>query len=78
MADVSVLRNEHTAFHAHLPQEPPLSEIIGESRVPQILVGVTVPFVIGTLFVAARLYSRLAILKIWKADDWLLTAGWVS
>jgi hypothetical protein len=43
-----------------------------------VLIGVTVTFVFATLFVAARLISRLAIAKYRSWDDFFIVVAWVG
>jgi len=32
---------------------------------------------VGSLFFFARAYSRVAIIKAWRAEDYVLTLAWV-
>lgn len=48
------------------------------SRGEAVLVVTTTTFVLASLFVAARLISRFAILRSRTADDWFMIVAWVS
>jgi len=48
-----------------------------ESRTSSIIAGNVVCQTVGTLFVLARVYSRLCIIGAWKAEDWTLVVAWV-
>lgn len=39
--------------------------LLHQSRAPQILVGVIIPFALVSIFVAARLYGRAVIVRSW-------------
>jgi len=49
-----------------------------DSRGEVVLVVTTTTFVLASLFVAARLISRFAILRSRTADDWFMIIAWVS
>ncbi|PVH68748.1 hypothetical protein DL98DRAFT_474508 [Cadophora sp. DSE1049] len=57
---------------------PGSPEYIRESRVSQILAGSIAPAVIASIFVLARLYSRLIIIKSFGADDYWIGISWVA
>ncbi len=43
-----------------------------------VFVVTTTTFVLASVFVAARLVSRFAILRSRTADDWFMVVAWVS
>lgn len=49
-----------------------------ETRAPQVVAGVAICQLLGTLVFIARVYSRLFIIKIWKNEDHVLALAWVS
>lgn len=49
-----------------------------DSRGGVVFVVTTTTFVLASLFVAARLISRFAILRSRTADDWFMVVAWVS
>jgi hypothetical protein len=51
---------------------------LAESRQTSMLVGNIVVQFFGCLFFFLRAYSRLAITKTWRTEDYLLAAAWVS
>ncbi|KAK0103269.1 hypothetical protein ONS95_005302 [Cadophora gregata] len=53
-------------------------EYMKESRVSQILVGSILPAVIASIFVLARLYARLVIIKSFGADDYWIGISWLA
>lgn len=57
-------------------QELPTS-FLAESRQPQMIVGNIVAQAVGSLFFFARAYSRVAIIKAWRAEDYVLTLAWI-
>jgi hypothetical protein len=48
------------------------------SRGEAVFVVTTTTFVLASVFVAARLVSRFAILKSQTLDDWFMIIAWVS
>jgi hypothetical protein len=48
------------------------------SRSRPLFVGVTLTFILASLFVAARLVSRFGIVKHRGWDDYLIVLAWVS
>jgi hypothetical protein len=48
------------------------------SRGEAVFVVTTTTFVLASVFVAARLVSRFAILRSRTADDWFMIGAWVS
>lgn len=48
------------------------------SRGEAVFVVTTTTFVLASVFVAARLISRFAILRSQTADDWFMIVAWVS
>jgi hypothetical protein len=51
---------------------------LAQTRQPQLITGIVVVQVIGTLFFFMRAYSRVVITKTWRAEDNLLTVSTVS
>ncbi|OWP01411.1 hypothetical protein B2J93_2821 [Marssonina coronariae] len=49
--------------HEHIP---------GDSRVTEILAGVSAPQALATLFIVGRIFARTCVLKIWNWDDTLI------
>ncbi|KAK0616513.1 hypothetical protein B0T14DRAFT_410935, partial [Immersiella caudata] len=47
-----------------------------EANIPGILFGILVPHTVCTLFILARGWSRLALLRKWFLDDTLIVAAW--
>jgi hypothetical protein len=54
------------------------TQLSGENRVPQIIVGTVVPLAISAIVVLMRLYSRIFIIKRWWIDDTLVVISLVS
>ncbi|KAK4452676.1 hypothetical protein QBC34DRAFT_28495 [Podospora aff. communis PSN243] len=54
--------------------EPPV--IYREANIPGILFGILVPHTVCTLFILARGWSRIALLRKWFLDDTLIVAAW--
>jgi hypothetical protein len=52
-------------------------EFDAQSRVPEVLCGSIIPFLIATLFVIARFYSRLILTRSWAQDDAWILVSWV-
>jgi hypothetical protein len=52
-------------------------DFISQSRIPGMIVGSTVPAVIASIFVLARFYSRVIIMKNWGHDDSWILFSWV-
>ncbi|KAK3116086.1 hypothetical protein LTR53_003928 [Teratosphaeriaceae sp. CCFEE 6253] len=48
------------------------------TRAPLILLGNVLPFTLATLMVWGRMYSRLALLRPFGLDDYLLAAAWLA
>jgi hypothetical protein len=48
------------------------------SRGEAVFVVTTTTFVLASVFVAARLVSRFAILRSQTTDDWVMVVAWVS
>ncbi|KAK3115534.1 hypothetical protein LTR53_005029 [Teratosphaeriaceae sp. CCFEE 6253] len=48
------------------------------TRAPLILLGNVLPFTLATLLVWGRMYSRLALLRQFGLDDYLLAAAWLA
>ena len=57
-------------------QFPP--SFLTETRQPAMIIGNVVVQAVGSLFFFARAYSRVAIIKAWRAEDYILTLAWVS
>lgn len=57
-------------------QFPP--SFLAETRQPAMITGNIVVQAVGSLFFFARAYSRVAIIKAWRAEDYVLTLAWVS
>ncbi|KAH6612551.1 hypothetical protein C7974DRAFT_381089 [Boeremia exigua] len=53
------------------------SSYLAESRQPQMIIGNIVVQVVGSLVFFARVYSRAAIIKAWRAEDYILTLAWI-
>lgn len=49
-----------------------------ESRSRAVFISVTASFILATLFVVARLISRLGIVKYRGWDDYAILVAWVS
>jgi hypothetical protein len=49
-----------------------------ESRQPQMLLGNVLLQSLGCVIFFARVYSRAAIIKAWRAEDSMLALAWVS
>ncbi|TVY17205.1 hypothetical protein LARI1_G005173, partial [Lachnellula arida] len=47
------------------------------TRVPSILAGSIIPFLVATVFVIARLYSRGIVTRNWGHDDTWITISWI-
>ncbi|KAH8887572.1 hypothetical protein GQ53DRAFT_725823 [Thozetella sp. PMI_491] len=47
------------------------------SHVPAVLAGILVPHIVCTLFIFARAWSRLFLLRKWFLDDTLIVLGWL-
>ncbi|KAK1764400.1 hypothetical protein QBC33DRAFT_198131 [Phialemonium atrogriseum] len=47
------------------------------SKIPGILAGLLIPHFVCTVFVVARVWSRLFLLRKWFLDDTLIVAAWV-
>lgn len=43
-----------------------------------MIIGNVVVQAVGSLVFFARAYSRVAIIKAWRAEDYVLTLAWVS
>ncbi|CAL3966372.1 unnamed protein product [Diplocarpon coronariae] len=54
--------------HEHIP---------GDSRVTEILAGVSAPQALATLFIVGRIFARTCVLKIWNWDDTLIIIAWL-
>ncbi|KAH8650634.1 hypothetical protein BGZ60DRAFT_534287 [Tricladium varicosporioides] len=61
-----------------IPQGPPDVAYLTESRSPEIIAGSLVPFLLASIFVFGRFYSRILILKTWGADDWWILVSWIT
>lgn len=47
------------------------------SKIPGILAGLLIPHIICTIFIVARIWSRVYVLRKWFVDDTLMIAAWV-
>ncbi|KAF1929883.1 uncharacterized protein M421DRAFT_419651 [Didymella exigua CBS 183.55] len=52
-------------------------DFLAETRQPEMIIGNIAVQLIGSLFYFARAYSRAAITKAWRAEDYVLTLAWV-
>jgi len=43
-----------------------------------MIIGNIVVQAVGSLFFFARAYSRVAIIKAWRAEDYVLASAWVG
>ncbi|KAL2162283.1 hypothetical protein VTH06DRAFT_7196 [Thermothelomyces fergusii] len=50
----------------------------GDMTVPFALVGILVPHLVCTLFILARAYSRISLLRRWFLDDSLILLAWAT
>ncbi|KAF2630607.1 hypothetical protein BU25DRAFT_407898 [Macroventuria anomochaeta] len=66
----------HVARQDHGNQEFPPS-FLAQSRQPQMIIGNIVVQAVGSLFFFARAYSRVAIIKAWRGEDYILMLAWV-
>ncbi|KIN03215.1 hypothetical protein OIDMADRAFT_95408, partial [Oidiodendron maius Zn] len=49
-----------------------------QTRVPEVLWGSIIPFGVATIFVIARVYSRLILIRSWGQDDTWISISWVG
>ncbi|OIW24622.1 hypothetical protein CONLIGDRAFT_692046 [Coniochaeta ligniaria NRRL 30616] len=54
-----------------------LSQTSTTSNIPSILAGLLIPHVVCTIFILARVWSRLFLLRKWFYDDTLILAAWL-
>ncbi|KAH6662307.1 hypothetical protein B0J14DRAFT_687130 [Halenospora varia] len=59
------------------PQGPLDPAFLAQSRSLQIIAGSLLPFLLASIFVLGRFYSRAIILKTWGADDWWILLSWI-
>ncbi|KAH8903600.1 hypothetical protein BR93DRAFT_865053, partial [Coniochaeta sp. PMI_546] len=75
----------HTKFNLTYPLQPfnstvHQSNIIqasNTSNIPSIVAGLLIPHIVCTIFILARIWSRLFLLRKWFHDDTLILAAWL-
>jgi hypothetical protein len=60
-----------------IPAGMTIAEFDAQTRVPEVLYGSIIPFGLATIFVLARLYSRLILTRSWGQDDAWISISWV-
>jgi len=73
VCDDAISETDVTSWHK--PQFPP--SFLAQTRQPQMIVGNIIVQAVGSLIFFARAYSRFAIIKSWKTEDYVLTLAWV-
>jgi hypothetical protein len=65
------------SYNTNSSQPEEMAILAPQSRVASVIAGTIAPFVIGTIFVFARFYTRTLITRNWGWDDSLVLVAWV-
>ncbi|KAB5582931.1 hypothetical protein GE09DRAFT_1211548 [Coniochaeta sp. 2T2.1] len=77
---MAIIEPAYTKLNLTYPQEPFNDTGSLDNRntsIPSILAGLLVPHIVCTVFLLARVCSRLFILRKWFHDDTLIVAAWL-
>ncbi|KAB5566283.1 integral membrane protein [Coniochaeta sp. 2T2.1] len=77
---MAIIEPAYTKLNLTYPQEPfNNTGSLGNrnASIPSILAGLLVPHIVCTIFLLARVYSRLFVLRKWFHDDTLILAAWL-